>query len=321
MDDLFLINHIFVVFHPGAGGNFIASLAHSLINPGRTIEFSSRGSAHNLISDKLNMTDYLSYSTFPILNRPQSPAEEYALSIKNNKDRYSSRTVSWTHDFENIELYSKVFSKARILVATQDSIYEKLVVTAMHVLKLFLDPETVVTSTVERQAAVLSRWKLSTKADILNINPNVSHDTIYDILENRYSSRYANILEYLTIRRAFIYYGLIGLVDEAFPIKSDNVNFVRYNAPEKSYIRFCQGDAYSNYITERCKIIRYEEMINRDHSFVQTMIDITGNDDSKYIYDILDKYRIRQNQDLLLDPVLFYKSRKQEAIDIMKSLK
>ena len=61
---IFDLEHIFIVFHPGAGGNFIASLLENIVNDNHNpIKIGSAGTAHSANTRKIDGVDYLSFGT------------------------------------------------------------------------------------------------------------------------------------------------------------------------------------------------------------------------------------------------------------------
>ena len=61
---IFDLEHIFIVFHPGAAGNFIASLLENIINDNyNPIKIGSAGTAHSANTRKIDGVDYLSFGT------------------------------------------------------------------------------------------------------------------------------------------------------------------------------------------------------------------------------------------------------------------
>ena len=62
---VFDLEHIFIVFAPGAGGNFISGLLVNLItNKLSQLDISSTGSAHISMAKKAAKQDYISFGTF-----------------------------------------------------------------------------------------------------------------------------------------------------------------------------------------------------------------------------------------------------------------
>ena len=61
---IFDLEHIFIVFHPGAGGNFIASLLEKVVRKDvSSINIGTTGTAHTVNDRKIAGTDYLSFGT------------------------------------------------------------------------------------------------------------------------------------------------------------------------------------------------------------------------------------------------------------------
>jgi len=145
MKTIFDSEHIFVVFHQGAGGNFVSSILRNIVNNClENISITTSGSAHPEIDLKILGKDFLSFGTLPDDQlKFDSIEQKENFYISNIKKEYAdniNKQIIWSHDFGNIPLYKKYFPNAKILVITQETVQEKIAVTCMNLLKTILAP-------------------------------------------------------------------------------------------------------------------------------------------------------------------------------------
>lgn len=134
--------HIFVVFRPGAAGNFISNLIDNILNQNfNSLKISNSGHVHynSIVERKRADKDYLSFGAGLSGTDPNFFTEEER--IKYYKDGidggdYLNQTyVTWTHAFYNIPIYRSLFPNSKILVINDDSLKERLISMVMHVNK------------------------------------------------------------------------------------------------------------------------------------------------------------------------------------------
>ena len=168
---VFDLEHIFIVFAPGAGGNFISGLLVNLItNKLSQLDISSTGSAHISMAKKAAKQDYISFGTFkPERKDFESDAKRLEYYISNIQD-IDTPQVTWTHDYDNIKDYSDLFPNAKILIITADSEEEKLAVTFMFCVKNMLD-EHVATPHPEKRAHIWKHWNWLLKTELVSLIP------------------------------------------------------------------------------------------------------------------------------------------------------
>ena len=101
--------HIFVVFSPGAGGNFVSGLLNSIITREfETIEVAPNGSSHTVMYNKQPVGDSLSFGTHveehSVFTSEEEIESHYLNSIKSEYTNVLSPIVTWTHNYSNIRL-------------------------------------------------------------------------------------------------------------------------------------------------------------------------------------------------------------------------
>ena len=206
MSDLFALRHCFIVFHPGAAGNFLAGLTNKLVsNELSNLDISLTGSSHSP-----NNKSKLSCNIF---TQPASLPEHRLTKISQYRKYFSqldikNPTVNWTHDFTNIPVYQQLFPNAKILVVTQESINEKLTVTIQQQLKNILDPNVNSAIPEARLKVVLDRWREYAENKITELVGN--KELANTIVDDRFNPKYKDIVTYVTLVRMLEYYKLLG---------------------------------------------------------------------------------------------------------------
>jgi hypothetical protein len=142
MTNFYNQSHIFVVFRPGAGGNFISSLLDNLLQQNfNTVKLSDSGRAHynNIVERKRLGKDYLSFGSGLLFADPKFPTVDEKIKFyKNgidNSDYLNQPYITWTHSFGNIPIYRSIFPNGQILSISEDTLKERLAGLIMHVNK------------------------------------------------------------------------------------------------------------------------------------------------------------------------------------------
>ena len=141
-NNFYQLPHIFVVFRPGAAGNFLSGLIDNVDshNLGKIL-LSSGGHAHynSIVERKKLGIDHISLG-MGIAGVDQhffsddEKVEFYREKI-NSTNYENKRYVTWTHNFTNIPLYKKLFPACKILVIKEDTLRERLVSMIMAINK------------------------------------------------------------------------------------------------------------------------------------------------------------------------------------------
>ena len=311
---IFDLAHIFIVFHPGASGNFIASLLEKVLkNDTDTINVGVSGTAHTLINRKISGTDYLSFGTEvdeqSAFNSEEDRIDFYLDKIKSEYTDVSTPHIIWSHDFTNIPLYKKFFPNSKILVITQESDMEKVAVVLFNVTKNILDLNTINPLTEKRRIEVMRMWHHGMRMELSNM---LGESRVRTLDKN------SKLVRYISFSRMLKYYGLAKLLD---PIdrQPDLVNTILY--PHKELlilgkIPYTIGKPYSEY-TDGCIKLPFIYLMQDDvNMLINSLSNIIDLDEVKIqiILNNYKKYRSAQNQEILSNPIAYYVRLKEEAL-------
>lgn len=303
---IFDLEHIFIVFHPGAGGNFIASLLEKIVRgDSSAINIGLTGAAHTTNDRKIAGIDYLSFGTE--VHEQSSFTNEndrinfYIDKIKSEYNDVTTPQIVWSHDFTNITLYKKYFPNSKILVITQDSYKEKIAVVLFNVIKNILDVNTLNPLTPKRMAEVLSLWNFVVKLELIKL---VGETKAREIDKDNILYKYASFSKMMQ------YYMLDNI---------DVVNRVLYPATNMvmpGKLPYTIGKAYSDY-TDGCIKIPFSYLMDNDvELLIETLSQVVKLDDEvkQVITSNFTKYRTAQIQEILNDPIAYYATIKEEAM-------
>ena len=316
--DFFELPHIFIVFNPGSGGNFLAGIFNRLLNSNlQDIHIAKDGSSHTHVSNKIIGTDFLSFGTlFEEHEQFQSEEDRESFYLTNIKKYYTDIThpeVVWTHDFTNIPLYRKHFKNAKIFVITNDSVHEQMISVIMNISKTLLGNDAAIPLSKDIWEFSLNRWCDACMPELCKL---VSIDRAKEILADRVNPDNKSILEYVTIRILFRYYRLWGGIDPSFTLPSV-FNNVLYPSKD-SDIPYNVGPKLDSYIDDQCVVLPYRYLANADiHLLIKKITELFNrsltNSEEDFIKTSFTKYRGAQNQTLLSDPVKYYTDLKKKA--------
>lgn len=312
--NIFEMDHVFITFAPGAGGNFIAGLLDK-INSGLLSELyvSSSGSSHVVNNGKVDGGDSISFGSNPEENAafPTVDAREaYYLDRIVREYPDPTKIITWTHDFTNLPLYKKHFDASRSLVITTHETREKLVSTLMHVTKVILSDESDIPIPKELWSHLKTRLKsyISTKLEtVLKTPVNIDH-----IFDDR-CGVYSDLIFYLSTVALLKYSGLydvLKLIEEPLDVAPTNRNInirelISHNADV---------------------ILPYSYLINNDVGLLQNAVSKVfnkqlSNEEIEFIQTTFSTYRSKQNTEILTDPLSYFNARKYKAIEIAKKIK
>jgi len=314
MSDVFSLRHYFIVFHPGAGGNFLTGLTDKLMSNNLSkLDISSTGSSHvipNTTSNKVNIPH-------TIFVKPLSLAHNRLAKISDVRQQFTQLNVkkpivSYTHDFTNIPIYRHLFPNAKILVVTQESLSEKLTITILQQLKNILDPNVNSTIPENRRNVALARWKEYAQYKIVKLFGN--KELAKTIVDDRFNPKYKDIVTYVTLVRMLEYYKLLG--DD-----TDVVNYVLLPTIGHHVLLPTVGHEigqqepfkviapYSDYIDEECVIVPYDVIrLNNGDQLVESFATLFGQIDvakQDFIKYTLNNYHAKQNQQVLHNPMQY----------------
>lgn len=282
---VFDLEHIFIVFAPGAGGNFISGLLDNLItNKLSQLDISSTGSSHTLMAKKAGSQDHISLGTFTS-ERKNFESDSHRIEYYTSKILdIDSPQIVWTHDYQNINDYSNLFPNSKILVITAETEQERLAVTFMYCVKNMLD-EHVATPHPEKRLHVWKYWNWLLKTELSTLIP-----------EHKVSEALADtdIIKYLHIDRMMKTFRIMNYCNLPEPTKESTLNLNPYDMDK--------------YLNDRCIILPYRYLVEND---VETLVDVISKlltvDESRknYIVKMFDYYRNKQHLPMLEDPLTF----------------
>lgn len=323
MSDVFSLRHYFIVFHPGAGGNFLAGLIDKLMSNNLSkLDISSTGSSHtipNIISNKVD----LPRATFV---RPLSLAHNRLAKISDVRQQFTQLNikkpiVSCTHDFTNIPIYRHLFPNAKILVVTQESLAEKLTITILQQLKNILDPNVNSAIPKDRRNLALDRWKEYAEYKITKLFDD--KELAKTIIDDRFNPKYKDIVTYVTLVRMFEYYKLLGDDPDVvnyvlLPTVGHHVLLPTVGHETGQQEPFKVIAPYSDYIDEECVVVPYDVIrLNNGDQLIEAFATLFGQMDvakKDFIKYTLDNYNAKQNQQVLHNPMQYINDLKNKIV-------
>lgn len=308
--------HIFIVFNPGSGGNFVAGIFNSLLNSTlQNLNVSTTGSSHTVLRDKSNGTDFLSFGTFyeeHDLFKSESDRELYYL--ENIKNTYAIETIKpeivWTHDFTNIPLYRKHFKNAKILVITTFTEIEHMIALFMLAKKTVLDKNALLPLTLEQQDFFNNRWAKHCTFQLLRLT---SPEEAKKMINDRFNEEYKDILYFATTRMMMNFYGILHLID---PIPKQEAIFDRMIDHKDRSV----GVKLDSYIDDQCVVLPYRYLADNDSDLlvekISKLLDRELKDNElNYVKTLFEKYRSAQDNLLLNNPIEYYKELRHKVLN------
>lgn len=318
---VFDLKNIFVVFGPGAGGNFVAGLLDKLIrNDFSNLTFASTGSSHTLLTKKHLGGDSLSFGTISEEHYPfksQEEREQYYLTKIN--DEYSDVTtpqIVWTHDYSNIPIYKKYFKNCRILTIIHDSYLSRLTSIFMHSTKMFLDPNPNNIWPMEEFWATRIKRRRDNRVKE-EIAVYLGHSLSEEIFNKRNTEQYAkDIVTYFTHKWLIESLGMLGFVEGTDSGELCLYDFALYPNPAAEKLDI--GDHYYDYVTESDATLTYSYLISDKpdllvrsiEKIIQKPLTVREKD---FVMAEYTRYRRTQNKDILRDPIYYYQTIKEIA--------
>lgn len=326
MTCVFELPHVFIVFQPGTGGNFLAGLISKLINSNQSeLHISNNGSSHTTIDRKVAGTDYMSFGTVfddqLSFDSPEKRLTYYLENIKQLDGEITTPQVIWSHDFTNIPLYKNFFPNSKILVITQTSDIEKLVAVFMNVVKNWMDPHHIAPFPPKQWENIRKAVDFALERSLRPIVGERSKE----IVENKFTEANFNLVKFIRIRNLLWYFGLLHLVDKNSPPTRDVTNVVLFRTPFEEFIKNMNGDLYKtglpyeSYITQDCVLLPYSYLIEGRANLLVDAIESTVGKltDLQRIYIAVqfNKYRDMQDQTILTDPYKYFSDLKQSLLN------
>ena len=192
-NNVFDLNHIFVLFPPGGSGNFISSLIRNLITRDLSlIPLSPTGNAHafsNIESDSIFACGRLGNT--PYFDIEEDKLKFYRESISQKYSKVTNPIVTWSHDYSNLETYKVLFPNSKILAITQTTKKERIIQLVLHNLKNKMDPAL-------RNDIFTKRWTNMCKSWLYHLLWPGSENLAEEIVNNRLDPKYFNLVWYIT---------------------------------------------------------------------------------------------------------------------------
>lgn len=339
MSLLFELPHLFVVFPPGAGGNFISGVLTKVISREFVnIALSSTGNAHANSTDKLEFSDVMSCGLIygiPKFKSFEEKAEYYKKEIEKKHGNDTDIKISWSHDFSNISLYKKLFPNCKILVVTQDTDKEKLAVLIQQELKNRLDPDGFVFLKNKDVDSGFAHWKEAFTYSLIFMLGKEYVNLAMKISNNYMDPKYKSLVTFVAISTMIRFYNQEHLTN---PNKKMDFDYLNYcilpkfiECPElpfsiNSYTAFTVGPSFKDCITDDCILLPYSTLMDKNlkefttalEKLLETKLD---NEPFEFIKSNLDNYHKKQSPLLMDNPIKYYYNLAKDAQDQMKILK
>lgn len=317
---VFELDHIFVVFFPGASGNFISGVLDKLVRTDYSdLIYGVTGDAHGNSYAKITHTDHIACGMLASLeptfanfqDKVQYHATKIAESYTNN---IAVSKVHWTHDFTNIPVYKSLFPNSKILVVTLETTKEKLVAVMLQQLKNRMSENGFM---FLKEDIFENHWKkMATDWMVYLIGNNDNTEIITKIINNRTDPRCHPLMAYVSICVMLKYYGISQHVFEGGvgPLRTDRVNHViKCDRPVRDYI------------SEDCVLLPFRSIVDRDiASFLECIENIYGTltpSQIEFVTRNFNSYYEKQTSYLLDDPFTFFKQLEKTAFNIVEQIK
>lgn len=319
----FDLEHIFVIFPPGASGNFVSNLIRNLITNSLTIQqLSASGNAHHdaSTSNPLGCNVLYLYPNHQLVT-DEEKINFYKEDIERRFSKETLPKVSWTHDFSNISFYKKLFPNSKFLVITTETPREKLTAMILQELKntldthgfVFVDDSDFRGPLINKTAKLLQ--ELSGITDI---------EFLIKVLEDGRSSKNFYLFAYLTLYRMIMYYDLY---NSGYELLDHCVNPAATITGDWSHqITRVVGPRYQDCITDECIKINFSDIIDNQPgrliNKLEQLLNISlAQDQQEYVSNSLTQYLGKQNQETLNDPKKYIGTIKYKAFERIKELK
>jgi hypothetical protein len=304
MSSIFDLAHIFVVFPPGASGNFIIGLLNNLQSKLLTkIDIALIGSTHinSAVAKKSGGKDYMSLGTFVSERRIfYSELERLQYYKSMIQSTINSLQITWTHDYNNISDYVKLFPNSKILVITADTEEEQLAITLMHCIKNLTDDVVSTPFSKEDWHQITTNWNKLIRMDLSTILPK---EKIDEAINDK------DIMTYFTIDRTLKFYRLGEYHDLPISTYNGHLSPTPYNISE--------------FVNEQCTVLPYNYLINNNSSIlvdaIQNLIPL-NQEEQNYVIELFNDYRSKQQIEILDSPYEYLAQLKKKSIKKIKEL-
>jgi hypothetical protein len=242
-------------------------------------------------------------------NSYEEKLSHYKKLVQENAAKIKGPTVTWSHDISNVSLYRTVFPNSKIIVITQESPHEKLVVTFMHVIKNLIDDNVVTPLTPKEFAQIRQVWKQSVcTIPLLQSLPENKINIIFS------DPKYETILKYAYFECMLYFYQLNYIVRNSD--KQSYSELVMFGLSNKIY------EIYDNYNLDTCIKLPYQYLIDDNVSLlldtVSTALSKELTDSEKiFVMNNFNKYRNKQDLTMVINPITYYEQLKYKAYKML----
>jgi hypothetical protein len=330
VNSVFDLPHIFVVFAPGSGGNFIAGLLNNITNGNlKSLEIAANGSSHTVIYNKQTVGDSISFGThieeLSLFGSTEDKEQYYLDRIRDEYVNITGPLVTWTHIYSNIALYKKHFKNSKIIVIQTDTIEEKLTCIFMHVTKVLIDNNVKIPISTTAWKMLVERLEKGCKLELSQILRPSEIDTI---VSNRFDPEYKDIADFTVMRIMLRYFGMLGTVDNINYIEHNIFDYMVYprTPPNVLYnIFYTIGHEVSEYTKDADVILPYSYLVDNNINVLIKQITLLlsrelTNTETDFVVSSFNKYRAAQDHNILTNPVEFYRQKKIKAEDFISKL-
>ncbi len=339
MSLLFELPHIFVVFPPGAGGNFISGVLTRIISREFTnLALSGTGNAHANSTSKLEFSDVMSCGLIYGALKFQSFEEKLEHYKKKIEEKHGNETdvkISWSHDFSNIPLYKQLFPNCKILVVTQDTNKEKLAVLIQQELKNRLDPNGFVFLKNKDTESGFKYWKEGLRHVLISMLGKDCTDLATEISNNYMDVKYKPLVTFMSIIIMISLYNQEYLID---PSKKMNFDYLNYCTISKFiedpsltfssnfYTLFTVGPLFKDCITDDCIVMPYSVLMDKNlNEFISVLENILGttldNSQLEFVQNNFEEYYTKQSPGLMENPNRYFQQVRMAAMAQIESFK
>lgn len=311
--------HIFVVFRPGAAGNFLSSLIENLeYKQLNKMSLSTGGHAHynSIVERKKLGIDHISLGIGLTGMDPHFFTEDDKINYYKEKIdgiSYENKNyVTWTHDFTNIPLYKKIFPNGKILVIKEDTLRERLTSMIMAVNKNHFSKDQQIPIPVADHIKPELYKKTFISSNFSKYYPN-----------SLYKQGHIDLDKHIMYQSHLFCHGLASydknLLDSPIDYLDNNSNknlkFIERRAQHSVGFNFAEfADEYVNLkdilsANSNCIIPSIEKILGKE---------LTA-DEKEYVAQSLSNYRESQDQKLLEDPFEYLNLAKEKADNIVSA--
>jgi len=303
----FDVDHIFVVFGPGSGGNFIAGVLDKINSSNLSaVAINQSGSSHSVTPTSLSFGSTPEENTR--FNNLEDREKFYIDKIFNDPNLLT-KTISWSHDYTNLPLYKKHFKNCKTFTITCYSPTEKLTSILMQVNKVILSNESDIPIPIEIWKFLKERLRYRVNEG-LKILLGLNIDTSF-IFDNRTSEEFKNLVYYISTLAILRY---IGLNDVLMMIKESPVNITpKFNIREL--------------VSENSDVVLpYSYLANNDIELLEQSVSKIFDrelsvEEKLFVVSSFVEYRNKQDSELLTDPLLYFNKIKYNAMNSIQKIK